>query len=214
MDFNHVSMSYHAFLTLLKNTFKIDGLTLAQREVMTLISLSDSHLIPTTDRYPSIFAFNDIGGVSYILTRGRGVEHCAVYSIEPSKNEGERGRMIEHLDILQQYRGLDFCEWFALREVSLWAKEDCSYTILSLYGLSDCIEIAGEFDTDVAIWVEANYIDGYQKPVCGDFLKDANRVNIIFDTKPDAEAKIKSLLTSEYMLAVGELTRPTYIITL
>lgn len=224
MTFSEKSTSFSQYLEFMKTNFDITistafGIDTSEEEKV-LKSLADNHIMPIHNGYPTVYSFNDIGGVSYILVRGGASNDSMLFAV-PIEKENEEDAVVdndvsEHINDMQQLRGINLCEWFVLCELSLWQVEHDTYTILSIYGLSDLIPQVHDNsgDEDVAIWVEYHYSDKHDKPVWGECLRDNNAATIIFPSKTEADAKIASLQNTEYLLSPNELSRPTYFVIL
>ncbi|WP_339343560.1 hypothetical protein [uncultured Psychrobacter sp.] len=222
MTFSEKSTSFSKYLEFLKTKFNLNVSTAfgidTESEAETLKSLSDNHIVPVHNGYPTVYSFNDIGGISYILVRGGASNDSTLFAvpIENSEDAAADNDVSEHINDMMQLRGINLCEWFVLSELSLWQVEHDTYTTLSIYGLSDLIPQVHDDsgDEDVAIWVEYHYNDKHDKPVWGEYLRGSGATNIIFPSKKEADAMIASMQNTEYLLSPNELARPTYFVTL
>lgn len=206
MKFNRESMSYSDFLGLLEDKFGVHrvGFSEPRSEAIMLGSMSNSQLIPRTNEYPKIYAFEDIKGKSYILVRGDSDNKTKIFSIINDASE----TLTEHLNALQKFRGLDLCEWYVLISLCANMPQGDTYRVLSRYGLSDCIPEALDSDTNVSIWVEYDYKDKF----LSGYLMGCDANHLIYANKQEAADKINSFANNTYTLSVGEQSRPNYIV--
>ncbi|MGP5057610.1 hypothetical protein ACTXIV_02645 [Psychrobacter celer] len=224
MIFIEKSTSFNKYLEFIETKLNVDDSTAfgidTESEEKSLKSLASNYIIPVHNGYPTVYSFNDIGGVSYILVRGGARNDSMLFAV-PIEEDNEEDAVAdndvsEHINDMMHLRGINLCEWFVLSELSLWQVEHDTYTTLSIYGLSDLIPQVHDNsgDEDVAIWVEYHYSDKHDKPVWGEFLSESSGYAITFPSKIEADAKIASLQSTEYLLSPNELARPTYFVTL
>ena len=189
----------------IKDTGKNDG---------ELALLANEVLKPASDIYSAVLYFADVEGKNYIIDN------------ESSACEFENAYYRQHVE---QAELDEWAEW-AIKEGLNHCQQHILYqgyelddgreggedwwTILSFYGLGDYLHPAREEDEDVAIWVNHKY-DGEVLPK--DRKKDGfyanNDGNVIFATVAAARAQLEQFAQAEYVLDIGEISRPTYVIT-
>ena len=210
MKFNRESMSFSDLISLLENKFQVHrvGFSDPESEEVMLKTMSSCALIARHNENPSIYAFNNLEGKDYLLSRGSSDRNTKVFSI----SDNEDTEISEHLSMLEQFRGLNLCEWYILKDYCAHIAQGDTYRVLSSYGLSDCIPEAQDNDTDVNVWVEYNYSEDYKDAIRAGYLMGDNSKHATFTDKQAAVDKIDSLINNRYTLEIGEQARPTYTV--
>lgn len=141
MTFNKESTTLNDYLQFIKHGLDAD--ITPENELSTLKSLSGSYVTSSHQSYPSVFAFDNIGGVSYIVVRGGSQDETKLITVaiddaceEDTTAESDES---DHLTALQMLRGINLSEWYVLQVISQAATEHDSDTVLRMYGLSDLI---------------------------------------------------------------------------
>lgn len=189
----------------IKDTGKNDG---------ELAALANEVLKPASEIYSTVLYFADVEGKDYIID-----DESSAWELENAyyREDIEPAEWAKWSAWADE-EGLNHCQRHIMRighelDDGRENGEDW-WTILSFYGLGDYLHPAREEDSDVAIWVNYKYsADVLPKDRKKDGFYNDGEDNIIFDTVADARAQLKQFAEAEYLLAVGEISRPTYVIT-
>lgn len=160
------------------------------------VTTAANTLLSRNYKYPNLYHIQGIEGKEYLIM------YC--------END------IENTDIMRIEVGLEpndaedsVCKQLISNEALLWwGLEGFGY-----YNMFGHIPVSEPGDTDVAIWVEQIWEDGYRHTYDNDYLKAEDGYNLIFDTYAEAEQHLSALMGKEYILAPHEISRPVYTIS-
>ncbi len=128
MQFSQANMSFSYLTKLLEYHYKVAlGNPTSAEYTTNIIKISDSHLIPKTNRYPSVYYFDDIEGQKFIAFKNDGMQDALFFTVKVTDSEDEA----EYLS------KLNAAERFIVDEAIEWEAEDTYPEILEHYGLSD-----------------------------------------------------------------------------
>lgn len=214
MDFRESDIGANQFIGLLQDKFDIDRTAFMDAESRrdALSKGASRCFIPKNDTYPPVYIFENLDGKTYVLQ-----DEIEGYDAELFTMTLDRNDSPYELEQSQSLRCLNICEQYIFETLYLGPLDDNDdgYDVLCIYGMAHCIPAASASEEDVAIWVVGDYGDtrNHSTKTHGYMPCDSGDGNLIFPTYKEAQAKIDSLNNSEYLLRVGEVSRPRYIIT-
>ena len=199
MHYNSTNIKFKDFIKELQDSYNVNlAYWKSDTEALLHIATPENSLVARCDGLPNIYHFSRINSKSYILMHLEGDDNkSSVIELTKGLEAGDRQDTI--------------CKQFMCQEgVFIDGFETYGH-----YGLKNCIPIALQDQGECGIWVEKNWDAAHRNMADNDYLKDSDGDNMLFENHDAADHYIKSvLLKREYILAVNECCRPTYVITL
>lgn len=159
--------------------------------IAEVMDAADERLTTTFDDYPCFYYFKDIAGKSYVCEENGSCSIvCEVTELDDGIN-----------NVCRDYLESTVYQW-----------DGDSNEILAIYRLPAQLTPANPTDEQVRVWVEYEYSLSSANAPLDSYLKDENYEQQVFATYQEAQDWINEQYSKDYVLANGEMGRPTYTV--